>query len=94
MILRDFEASDARATAARIEAVTDAFAADCGGFGRLELSLCPWKEDADAAREAARNANNRILEIAPRREVSGDLFRTFAQSHAEGRVVAITDRRG
>jgi len=94
VILRDFEASDARATAARIEAVADAFTADCGGFGRLELSLCPWKEDVHAAREAARNANNRVLEIAPRQEVSGDLFRTFAQSHTEGGVVAITDRRG
>src|SRR4029077_18136695 len=43
VILRDLEASDARTTAARIEAVGDAFNADCGGFGRLELSLCPWK---------------------------------------------------
>src|SRR5262249_27928046 len=83
VILRDFEESGARAIAASIEAVTDAFTADCGGFGRLELTLCPWKEDIRAAREAARMANNRVLEIAPWQELTGDLFRAFAQSHAE-----------
>jgi hypothetical protein len=93
VILRDFEASGARQVAASIEAVTDAFATDCGGFGRLELSLCPWKEDVRAAREAARQANNRILEIAPSQELSGDLFRAFAQSHAAGQVVVIAERR-
>jgi len=94
VILRDFEASSARAIAASIEAVTDAFAADCGGFGRLELSLCPWKEDVRAAKEAARKANNRVIEIAPWQELSGDLFRSLARSHATGHVCAITDRRG
>jgi hypothetical protein len=93
VILRDFEASGAREVAASIEAVTNAFATDCGGFGRLELSLCPWKEDVRAAREAARQANNRILEIAPSQELSGDLFRAFAQSHAAGQVVVIAERR-
>jgi hypothetical protein len=94
VILRDFEAIGAREVAASIEAVTDAFATDCGGFGRLELSLCPWKEDVRAAREAARQANNRILEIAPSQELSGDLFRAFAQSHTAGQIVAIGERRG
>jgi len=94
VILRDFEASGAREVAASIEAVTDAFASDCGGFGRLELSLCPWKDDVRAAREAALQANNRILEIAPSQELSGDLFRAFAQSHTASQVVAIAERRG
>jgi hypothetical protein len=94
VILRDIEASGARRVAASIEAVTDAFASDCGGFGRLELSLCPWKEDVRAAKEAARNANNRVIEIAPWQELSGDLFRSFARSPTAGHVRAITDRRG
>jgi hypothetical protein len=94
VILRDIEASGARAIATRIEAVTGAFAADCGGFGRLELSLCPWKEDVRAAKEAARNANNRIIEIDPWQELTGDLFRSLARSHTAGHVRAITDRRG
>ena len=94
VIVRDFDANGAREVAASIEAVTDAFARDCGGFGRLELSLCPWKEDVRFAREAARHANNRILEIAPSRDLSGDLFRAFAQSHATGQIVAIEQRRG
>jgi len=94
VILRDIEASGPRAIAASIEAVTDAFTADCGGFGRLELSLCPWKEDVRAAKEAARKANNRVIEIAPWQELSGDLFRSFAQTHTAGEVRAITDRRG
>jgi hypothetical protein len=94
VIVRDFDASGAREVAASIEAVTDAFARDCGGFGRLELSLCAWKEDVCAAREAARLANNRVLEIAPCQELSGDLFRAFVQSHATGLIVAIGERRG
>ncbi len=94
VILRDIEASGARAIAASIEAVTGAFAADCGGFGRLELSLCPWKEDVRAAKEAARKANNHVIEIAPWQELSGDLFRSFARSDAAGHVHAVTDRRG
>jgi hypothetical protein len=93
VILRDVEASSARAIAASIEAVTNAFAADCGGFGRLELSLCPWKEDVQTAKEAARNANNRIIEIAPWQELSGDLFRSFARSDAANHVRAVTDGR-
>jgi hypothetical protein len=94
VILRDIEASGPRAIAASIEAVTGAFAADCGGFGRLELSLCSWKEDVRVAKEAARRANNRIIEIAPWQELSSDLFRSFARTHTAGDVRTITDRGG
>jgi hypothetical protein len=94
VILRDIEASGARTMAASIEAVTGAFATDCGGFGRLELSLCSWKEDVRAAKEAARRANNRVLEIVPSQELSGDLFRSFARLPATPPLRAITDRRG
>jgi hypothetical protein len=94
VILRDIEASGARTIAASIEAVTGAFATDCGGFGRLELSLCAWKEDVRAAKEAARRANNRVIEIAPSQQLSGDLFRSFARSPAASPLRAITDRRG
>jgi hypothetical protein len=94
VIMRDFEANGARDVAASIEAVTDAFTRDCGGFGRLELSLCSCKKDIRAARDAARRASNRILEIAPSQELPGDLFRVFAQSLAAGQIVAIEERRG
>jgi len=94
VILRDIEAGSARAIAASIEAITGAFAADCGGFGRLELSLCSWKEDVRATKEAARRANNRVIEIAPWQELSGDLFRAFARTHTAGDVRVITDLGG
>lgn len=91
VILRDFEASGARATAASIQAVTSAFAADCGGFSRLELSLCPWQDDVRVAKEAAFLAANRVIEIAPWQELPSDLFRSLAVSdnvHTPGNVTS------
>ena len=80
VILRDLEGSGARATAASIEAVTRAFEADCGGFARLELSLCPWQDDVRIAKEAAFLADNRVVEIAPWQDLPSDLFRSLAAS--------------
>jgi hypothetical protein len=74
VILRDIAASDAGAVAATVEAVTGAYAADCGGYGRLELSLCAWQDDVGAARDAASMARYRILEIAPGQRIANDFF--------------------
>lgn len=92
VILRDVTSSDAREIAASIEAVTGAFASDSGGFGQLELSLCPWQDDIRAAKAAATSANNRVLEIAPWQSLPRDLFRAFAHSEAAGSVVVMTGR--
>ncbi|MBR0829979.1 hypothetical protein JQ596_31065 [Bradyrhizobium manausense] len=78
VILRDVEANDARAVAATVEAVTSAFAADCGGYGRLELSLCAWQDDVGAAREAARLARYRVLEVTPGRTIARNFFANAA----------------
>ncbi|WP_407151288.1 hypothetical protein [Bradyrhizobium sp. ORS 86] len=94
VIMRDIATSDAREVAASIEALTGAFAADCGGFGRLELSLCSWQDDIRAAKSAARSANNRIIEIAPWQTLPADLFRTVGQSRNSGSVVVMTGQRG
>ncbi|MBR0795950.1 hypothetical protein JQ615_11160 [Bradyrhizobium jicamae] len=94
VIMRDIASSDAREIAASIEAVTGAFAADCGGFGRLELSLCPWQDDIRAAKSAAKSANNRIIEIAPWQTLPADLFRTIGQSRDAGSVVVMAGHRG
>lgn len=82
VILRDVSASDAGAVAATVEAVTGAYAADCGGYGRLELSLCAWQDDVGAAREAAAMARYRILEIAPGQRIANDFFATRATDDA------------
>ncbi|QAU42607.1 hypothetical protein [Bradyrhizobium guangdongense] len=74
VILRDISATNAGAVAATVEAVTGAYAADCGGYGRLELSLCAWQDDVGAAREAATQARYRILEIAPGQHIANDFF--------------------
>jgi hypothetical protein len=81
VILRDLGAANARAVASCIDQITEAYAADCGGFGRLELSLCPWREDVRAATESALMCSHRVLEITPRQHLPGDLFRLFAQRH-------------
>ena len=94
VIMRDIATSDAREVAASIEAVTGAFAADCGGFGRLELALCPWQDDIRAAKSAATSANNRIIEIAPWQTLPADLFRTVGQSRNAGSVVVMAGQRG
>nr|MCK7671958.1 hypothetical protein [Bradyrhizobium sp. 2S1] len=93
VIMRDIATSDAREMAASIEAVTGAFAADCGGFGRLELALCPWQDDIRAAKSAAKSANNRIIEIAPWQTLPADLFRTVGQSRDAGSVVVMAGQR-
>ncbi|WP_027556711.1 hypothetical protein [Bradyrhizobium sp. Cp5.3] len=82
VILRDIAASDATAVAATVEAVTGAYAADCGGYGRFELSLCAWQEDVGAAREAAALARYRILEIAPGQKIANDFFAAHASDDA------------
>ena len=82
VILRDISASDAGAVAATVEAVTGAYAADCGGYGRLELSLCAWQDDVGAAREAAGLARYRILEIAPGQRIANDFFASHASDEA------------
>lgn len=89
VILRDFEAAGARATAASIQAVTSAFAADCGGFARLELSLCPWQDDVQVAKEAAFLADNRVIEIAPTQNLPSDLFRSLATSESAVRPARV-----
>ncbi|OAF02501.1 hypothetical protein AYJ54_26300 [Bradyrhizobium centrolobii] len=82
VILRDISASDATAVAATVEAVTGAYAADCGGYSRLELSLCAWQEDVGAVREAAGLARCHILEIAPGQRIANDFFAAHASDDA------------
>ena len=82
VILRDVSASDAGAVAATVEALTGAYAADCGGYGRLELTLCAWQDDVGAAREAAAHARYRILEIAPGQRIANDFFAAHASDDA------------
>ena len=79
VILSQGRSRDARAVAASIEALTSAFGRDCGGYGRLELSLCAWRDDVRIAREAARLAHHRVLEIAVGQKVSPDIFCSLAQ---------------
>jgi hypothetical protein len=74
VILRDVATSDAASVAATIEAVTGAFAADPGGYGRFELSLCAWREDVRTARDAAQLARHRVLEVAPGESIGRGFF--------------------
>jgi hypothetical protein len=83
VILRDIEGNHASAVATTVEAITGAFVADCGGYGRLELSLCAWQEDVGAARTAAQLSRYRILEIAPGQRIPANFFSAAADNDAD-----------
>ncbi|WP_022720345.1 hypothetical protein [Rhodopseudomonas sp. B29] len=74
VILRDIASADARAVASTLEETTSAFAQECGGFGRLEVTLCAWADDLAAARSAARSARASLLEITPGQHIPRDIF--------------------
>ncbi|WP_315770406.1 MULTISPECIES: hypothetical protein [unclassified Bradyrhizobium] len=93
VILRDVGSSSARAAADSIEKLTSAFVADCGGFGRLELSLCSWQPEVRIAREAALLADNMVLEIIPGQELPANLFAATATSGAAHRPTTFNAHR-
>jgi len=80
VIVRDIETKNASVVAATVEAVTDAFAADCGGYGRFELSLCAWQNDIGAAGQAARSAHYRVVEIAAGQPIPDNFFARLGPS--------------
>lgn len=80
VILAGIQSASAQAVAETVDAVVDAFKNDPAGFNRLELSLCAWTQDVNAATAVASAANHRILQITPDRKPSIDLFRRFADS--------------
>lgn len=80
VILRDIQSADARTVAAAVDSVVAAFKKDSGGFGQLELSLCLWREDLNAATAVATVAKNKILNVTPAEKLSSNLFRSFAQN--------------
>ncbi|WP_420134810.1 hypothetical protein [Rhodopseudomonas sp.] len=86
VILHDVGTADARAVAATIDAATSAFAAECGGFGRLELTLCAWRDEVDAARRAARSGRASVLEILPGQPIPPDLFASLASGRGSAVV--------
>lgn len=88
VILHDVGTADARAVAATIDAATSAFASECGGFGRLELTLCAWRDEADAARRAAHAGRANVLEIVPGQPIPPDLFASLAKGRG-GAVVSV-----
>ena len=93
VILRDVESSGARTTADSIEKLTSAFVADCGGFARLELSLCSWQPEVRVAREAALLADNIVFEIVPGQELPANLFQAMAAAEAARHDTIQTHRR-
>jgi len=92
VILRDIVAADARMVASAVETATGAFAADNGGFGRLELTLCAWQDEIDSAREAAIAARLRVLEIVPGQAIPRDFFALAANGEAATAARRRTDR--
>ena len=80
VILRDIQSTDARSVAATVDSVVAAFKKDPGGFSQLELSLCLWREDVNAATAVATTAKNKILNVTPAETLSSNLFRKFAET--------------
>lgn len=92
VILGDIQSASARDVAETIEAVVGAFNNDPAGFSQLELSLCFWSQDVNAATAVAKTANNRILELTPSKKPSSDLFRRFAETtNSQSKVVQLNN---
>ncbi|WP_024506556.1 hypothetical protein [Bradyrhizobium sp. ARR65] len=53
VLIRDVLAGDAENVSGAIEAAARAFAADPGGFSRMEVVLCAWDEDVDSVMQIA-----------------------------------------
>src|SRR5882757_3593485 len=51
VLIRDVLAGNAQSVSGAIEAAAKAFAADPGGFSRMEVVLCAWDDDVDAVME-------------------------------------------
>ena len=81
VILAGIQSASAQEVAEAVDAVVDAFKIDPAGFGRLELSLCAWTQDVNAAMALASAANHRILHVTPDRKPGADLFRRLADTH-------------
>jgi len=75
VILSDIQSVSAHDVAGAVDAIVGAFRNDPAGFSRLELSLCSWAQDVDAATAVARNADNRIIQLTPSKKPARDLFR-------------------
>lgn len=82
VLLRDIASADARAVASTLEEATAVFAQECGGFGRLEVTLCAWADDLAAARSAARAARASLLEITPGRQIPRDIYASLPRQGA------------
>ncbi|WP_157100032.1 hypothetical protein [Rhodoplanes sp. Z2-YC6860] len=65
VVLRDVQTSGAAASASAVRRVAKAFRNDPACFSQIELSLCRWEEDVNAAIAAAEHAGARVVVIEP-----------------------------
>lgn len=73
--LRHVLGRDAAQVPGAVEAIAKAFAADCGGFSKLELVLCSWDEDIEAVMQI--EDNGFVLVTDPAERLAPDAFRTL-----------------
>ena len=74
VLLRDVQASGAAASAAATRSIAKAFRSDPACFSQIELSLCRWEEDVNAAMLAAEQAGARIVVVEPSGFVWNTMF--------------------
>ena len=65
VLIRDVQATSAHDVASMVRNVADTFSANPGGFSRLELSVCRWSEDFNAALSAADQVGACVVVIEP-----------------------------
>lgn len=107
VVIRDVMASDARNVSRAIESAARAFAADPGGFSRLELVLCPWEDDVESVMQIEDESWVLVTDPSERLQASAfamldlsDAMRTDAESRRgyatmtaweAGAVIRLTD---
>ncbi|HEY0329018.1 MAG TPA: hypothetical protein VGC77_07935 [Rhodopseudomonas sp.] len=73
VVVRDVLGRDAAQVSGAVEAIAEAFAADCGGFSKLELVLCGWGDDVEAVMQI--EDNGWVLVTDPAERLRPDGFR-------------------
>ncbi|ABD86433.1 hypothetical protein [Rhodopseudomonas palustris] len=73
VVVRDVLGRDASQVGGAVEAISRAFAADCGGFSKLELVLCGWADDVHAVMQI--EDNGWVLVTDPAERLRPDAFK-------------------
>ena len=77
VVVRQVLGRDAALVGGTVESIARAFAADCGGFSKLELVLCGWEDDIEAVLQI--EDNGWVIVTGPAERLPLDAFKSPAR---------------